>query len=53
MFLKMLWKMEHLLLSKCSIFHDIYQNLTFQWRPKALVWSKGLNVFSLRLQTDF
>ena len=35
--------MEHLLLrSKCSIFH-IFQMLTFQRRPKALVWSKGLN----------
>ena len=34
--------MEHLLLkSKCSIFH-ILENLTFQRRPKALVWSKGL-----------
>ena len=38
--------MEHLLLrSKCSIFHNIQKNLTFQRRPKALVWSKGLNLF--------
>ena len=35
--------MEHLLLrSKCSILHNIFKNLTFQRRPKALVWSKGL-----------
>ena len=27
---------------KCSIFHNIFQNLTFQRHPKALVWSKGL-----------
>ena len=41
--LKILWKMEHLLLrSKCSIFHNIFKNLTFQRRPKVLVWSKGL-----------
>ena len=41
--LKILWKMEHLLLrSKCSIFHNILKNLTFQRHSKALVWSKGL-----------
>ena len=35
--------MEHLLLrSKCSIFHNILKNLTFQRRPKVFVWSKGL-----------
>ena len=45
--LKILWKMEHLLLrSKCSFLHNIFQNLTFQRRPKALVWSKGLNTHS-------
>ena len=34
----------HLLLSsKCSIFHNILKNLTFQRHPKVLVWSKGLN----------
>ena len=42
--LKILWKIEHLLLrSKCSNFHNILKNLTFQRRPKGLVWSKGLN----------
>ena len=42
--LKILWKMEHLLLrSKCSIFRNIFQNLTFQRRPQALVWSKRFN----------
>ena len=43
--LKILWKMEHLLLrSKCSIFHGILiKNLTFQRRQKALVRSKGLS----------
>ena len=42
--LKILWKMEHLLLrSKCSIFHNILkESLTFQRRPKVFVWSKGL-----------
>ena len=30
--------------SKCSIFQNILKNLTFQRCPKALVWSKGLNV---------
>ena len=35
--------MEHLLLrSKCYIFHSSLKNPTFQRRPKALVWSKGL-----------
>ena len=35
--------MEHLLLrSKCSIFHNILENLTFQRRPKVLVWSTRL-----------
>ena len=29
--------------SKCSIFHNNLENLTFQRCPKALVWSKGLN----------
>ena len=39
----LLWKMEHLLLrSKCSNFHNILKNLTFQRSPKGLVWSKGL-----------
>ena len=43
--LKILWKMEHLLpRSKSSIFHNILGNLTFQRRPKALVWSKGLTL---------
>ena len=33
-----LWKMEHLLLRrKCSIFHNILENLTFQRHPKAPV----------------
>ena len=37
-------EMEHLLLrSKCSIFHNIFKNLAFQRRPKALEWNKGLN----------
>ena len=35
MYLKVLWKMEHLLFwSKCSIFHNIFksiQNLSFSW----------------------
>ena len=29
-------------LSKCSIFHNILENLTFHWRPKVLVWSTRL-----------
>ena len=36
--------MEHLLKkSKCSIFHNIFKNMIFQRRQKALLWSKGLN----------
>ena len=36
--------MEHMLSrSICSIFHNILKNLTFQRRPKVLVWSKGLS----------
>ena len=42
-FENIVWKMEHLLRSKHSIFHNILKNLTFQRRPKALVWSNGLN----------
>ena len=38
---QILWKMEHCR-SKCSIFHNIFQNLSYQMRLKALVWSKGL-----------
>ena len=35
--------MEHLLLrSKCSIFHNILENLIFQRRHKVLVWSTRL-----------
>ena len=46
--MKLLWKMEHLLLrSKCSIFQSIFKNLIFQRRPKALVWSKGLSLMSI------
>ena len=36
--------------SKCSIFYNVLKNLTFQRRPKALVWSKGLTKRSLALQ---
>ena len=37
--------MEQLLLrSKCSIFHNIFKNLTFQRCPKTHVWSKGLKI---------
>ena len=36
--------MVHLLQrSKRSIFHDIFKNVVFQRRQKALLWSKGLN----------
>ena len=39
--------MELLLLrSKCSIFHTILKTLTFQSRPMALVWSKGLKLLN-------
>ena len=31
------------ILPKSSIFHNTLKNLTFQRRPKALVWSKRLN----------
>ena len=53
--LKILWKMEHLLLrSKCCIFHNILNNLTFQRHPKALVWIKGLsnNMILVHMQIE-
>ena len=28
--------------SKCSIFHSIFKDMTFQMRQKALLWGKGL-----------
>ena len=34
---------EHLLWSKCSIFHNIFKYVVFQRRQKALLWSKGLS----------
>ena len=41
--MKILWKMEDLLLrSKCSIYHNILKNLTFQ---KAFVWIKGSRIW--------
>ena len=41
--MKILWKMEHLLQkSECSIFLDIFKNVIFQRRQKALLWGKGL-----------
>ena len=36
-------EIEHLLfLSKCSIFHNIFNCMIFQRHQKALLWSKGL-----------
>ena len=41
--LKILWKMEHLLKkSKCCISHNIFKDVVFQRRGKALLWSKRL-----------
>ena len=48
--MKILWKMEHLLIrSKSSIFHNIFKSLTFQRCRKALVWSKGLSLYLIKM----
>ena len=40
--------MEHLLQkSKCSIFHNIFKDVIFQRRQKALLWSKEIMSFLL------
>ena len=37
--------MEHLLQkSKCSNFQNIFKNMNFQRRQKALLWGKGLKL---------
>ena len=42
--------MEHLLLRrKCSIFHNILENLTFQRHPKALMRSKRLTLYLVEM----
>ena len=39
-FLKILWKMDHLLFwSKWSIFFNIFKYMIFQRRQKVLLWS--------------
>ena len=36
--------MEHLLQkSKCSIFHNIFEDIVFQRHQKVLLWSNGLS----------
>ena len=45
-----IWKMEHLLQSKCTIFHNIFKYMIFQRLQKVLLWRKGLNVFVAETQ---
>ena len=44
--------MEHWLQkSKCSIFHNIFKYMVFHWRQKALLLSKGLNIFCVLIES--